>query len=300
MMKKTLLLIGLWLGVTTSTYAEDADSLYARDLLPVGTLAPDMVDHEGNTLSLAKYRGRCVVLDFWATWCPDCRKDIPEMMKLYHKYDMKGVEFIGVSFDTNQETLTNFLEKENIRWTQISEFRKWKETKISKDYHINWIPTMYLIDTDGKVALATVEIEKLKEKLKTMELVKPELAGQDRMPQFPGGLPLLMKFLQGNIKYPSKAHQYGIEGRVLVKFTVEKDGQVTNVEVEKTTIQDHLSSFKYDKYTIAEKQSMRAQGQQLLEEEALRVVNKMPKWEPALRRGVPVRVKYHLPVTFKL
>lgn len=285
--------------MVTSLSAQNADSLYARDLLPVGTMAPNLINHKGEVISLEKYRGRCVVLDFWATWCPDCRKDIPEMKKLHHQYDMQGVEFIGVSFDTDQETLNNYLEKEHIAWPQISEFKKWKETKLSKDYHVNWIPTMYLIDTDGKVALATVEIEKLKEKLKTIELVKPELAGQDKMPQFPGGIPMLVKFLSGNIKYPELAERYGIEGRVVVKFFVEKDGQISGTEIEHSKIQSILSS-KFDKLTPAEKTAVRNQAQQQMENEALRVANKLPKWEPALRRGKPVRVKYSLPCTFKL
>lgn len=298
-MRTILFALFCLIGVGTPLSAQNADSLYARDLLPVGTVAPDLIDHEGKVISLEKFRGHCVVLDFWATWCPDCRKDIPEMKKLHQLYDMKGVEFIGVSFDQHQETLNNYLEKENIRWRQVSEFKKWKETKLSKDYHINWIPTMYLIDTDGKVALATVEIEKLKEKLKTIELVKPELAGQDKMPQFVGGMPMLMKFLSANVKYPEIAERFGIEGKVVVKFFVEKDGQVLETEIENSKILD-IRSAKFERLSPLEKSDVRNLAKQMMEKEALRVANKLPKWEPALRRGKPVRVKYSLPFTFRL
>ena len=74
-------------------------------LLDVGTVAPDLVNEKGNVLSLEKYRGRCVVLHFWATWSPNCKKDMAKMKELYATYDIQGVEFIGVSYDTEQETL---------------------------------------------------------------------------------------------------------------------------------------------------------------------------------------------------
>ena len=95
---------------------------------------------------------------------------------------------------------------------------------MAKDYHIQWIPTMYLLDTEGRVLLATVEIDKLKAKLaelkKANQLVAPELAGQDHAPQYPGGVQELMKFLSNNIKYPVEAEHYGVEGRVMISFFV--------------------------------------------------------------------------------
>ena len=303
-MKKSICCIILFMSFTFIVNAQNLDSLYAKDLLPIGTMAPDLLDSEGKVVSLEEYKGRCVVLDFWATWCPDCRKDIPEMKKLYSQYDSQGVEFIGVSFDTDKEVLNNYLKKESIHWRQVSELKKWKETATSKAYHINWIPTLYLLDTDGKVILATVEIKKLKSKLEELKknhsFVVPELAGQDHLAQFPGGLPVLMKFLSANIKYPKEAERYGIGGRVIIKFIVEKDGTITNAEVEKIDVKDHLSLGKFDKYSASEKQSMRFSATNQLVKEALRVVDKMPKWDPAMRRGKPARVEYSLPITFNL
>lgn len=303
-MKKFICCIILFASFTSILNAQNLDSLYAKDLLPIGTVAPDLLDSEEKAVSLEEYKGRCVVLDFWATWCPDCRKDIPEMKKLYSQYDSQGVEFIGVSFDTDKEVLNNYLKKESIHWRQVSELKKWKETMTSKAYHINWIPTLYLLDTDGKVILATVEIKKLKSKLEELKknhsLVVPELAGQDHLAQFPGGLPVLMKFLSANIKYPKEAERYGIRGRVIIKFIVEKDGTISNAEVAKIDVKDHLSLSKFDKYSASEKQSMRFSATNQLVKEALRVVDKMPKWDPAMRRGKPTRAKYSLPITFNL
>jgi thiol-disulfide isomerase/thioredoxin len=142
--------------------AQDLDSLYARDLLTVGTVAPDLTDVEGQTVSLEKYRGQYVVLDFWASWCPDCRKDMPQMKELYTQYSGNRVQFLGISFDTTREALGNYLEKEAIAWPQVTELKKMKESKMAQAYHIKWIPSIYLLDPNGKVLLATVEIEKLK------------------------------------------------------------------------------------------------------------------------------------------
>ena len=297
-------MIAVLTGMVGTMMAQGLDEKYATDLLPVGTLAPDLIDPMDSIHRIADFHGRCVVLDFFATWCSDCRKDLPEMKKLYMTYDMEGVEFLGVSFDTDFSVLQAFMDKESLPWRVISDLKKMKESKMAKDYHIQWIPTMYLLDTEGRVLLATVEIDKLKAKLaelkKANQLVVPELAGQDHAPQYPGGVPELIKFLSNNIKYPVLAEQYGIEGRVLINFFVETDGTVSERKVVKAELKNRLSDKKFSKLSDADKDAIREKGEGLLKEEALRVVGKMPNWEPALRRGKKVRVKYTLPISFKL
>lgn len=289
--------------VSTMT-AQGLDEKYAADLLPVGTKAPDLVDPTHKVHPIDDFRGRCVVLDFFASWCGDCRKDMPEMKRLYTQYDIQGVDFIGISFDTDADKLQEYMDKEQMPWRVLSELEKMKDSKMAKDYHIQWIPTMYLLDTEGHVVLATVEIEKLKAKLeelkKANKLVAPELAGLDHAPQYPGGIPELMKFLSNNIQYPVEAEHYGVEGRVMVNFVVDKDGTVSDMKVAKTELKNRLSDKKFKKYSDIDKYAMREKGEGQLKEEALRVVRKMPNWEPALRRGEKVRVKYSLPITFKL
>lgn len=284
--------------------AQDLDAKYATNLLPVGTQVPDLIDALGDKHPVSDFRGRCVVLDFFATWCGDCRKDLPEMKKIFQKYDMEGVEFIGISFDTDSEVLQNFMDKEQIHWRVLSELKKMKDAQMAQDYHIQWIPTMYLLDTEGRVALATVEINKLKFKLaqlkKANALVAPELAGQDHAPQYPGGVQELIKFLSNNIKYPVEAEHYGVEGRVMINFVVETDGTVSDMKVVDTELKNRLSDKKFSKYSDIDKYAMREQGEGQLKEEALRVVGKMPHWEPAKRRGHPARVRYTLPISFKL
>ena len=292
------------MAMVSTTTAQGLDEKYAADLLPVGTKAPDLVDPTHKVHPIDDFRGRCVVLDFFASWCGDCRKDLPEMKRLYAQYDIQGVDFIGISFDTDADKLQEYMDKEQMPWRVLSELEKMKDSKMAKDYHIQWIPTMYLLDTEGHVVLATVEIEKLKAKLeelkKANKLVAPELAGLDHAPQYPGGIPELMKLLSNNIQYPVEAEHYGVEGRVMVNFVVDKDGTVSDMKVAKTELKNRLSDKKFKKYSDIDKYAMREKGEGQLKEEALRVVRKMPNWEPALRRGEKVRVKYSLPITFKL
>ena len=304
MMRKVFVFVGMLMCMANTLMAQDLDAKYATNLLPVGTQVPDLIDALGDKHPVSDFRGRCVVLDFFATWCGDCRKDLPEMKKLFQKYDMEGVEFIGISFDTDSEVLQNFMDKEQIHWRVLSELKKMKDAQMAQDYHIQWIPTMYLLDTEGRVALATVEINKLKFKLaqlkKANALVAPELAGQDHAPQYPGGVQELIKFLSNNIKYPVEAEHYGVEGRVMINFVVETDGTVSDMKVVDTELKNRLSDKKFSKYSDIDKYAMREQGDGQLKEEALRVVGKMPHWEPAKRRGHPARVRYTLPISFKL
>lgn len=100
-------------------------------------------------------------------------------------------------------------------------------------------------------------------------------AAVDVVPEFPGGMPALMTWLGANVRYPETAQINNVQGRVVVKFVVEKNGSIAQVEVVKGVDKD-------------------------LDKEAVRVVSKMPKWSPGKKDGVPVRAYFNLPVTFRL
>lgn len=148
----------------------DFDAKYATELVKAGTQAPDfkMKTIDGKTFQLSKLKGRTVVLDFWASWCPDCRKDAPEVVRMQQEYGPQGVEFVGVSMDTDVEAWRKACEKYGIRYTQVSELKKFKETDIAKAYGVRWIPSMVVIDKDGKVALSTVLTYKVDKYLKEL------------------------------------------------------------------------------------------------------------------------------------
>jgi hypothetical protein len=86
----------------------------------------------------------------------------------------------------------------------------------------------------------------------------------------------------------------------MINFVVETDGTVSDMKVVDTELKNRLSDKKFSKYSDIDKYAMREQGEGQLKEEALRVVGKMPNWEPAKRRGHPARVRYTLPISFKL
>ena len=146
------------------TTQQDLDEKYATELVKPGTVAPDfkMNTPDGKTIQLSNFaKGKTVVLDFWASWCPDCRKDAPEVVRLYEKYHQYGVEFIGISMDTDVEAWKNAIEKFGITYPQVCELKKFKETDISKAYGVKWSPSMVVVGSDGLVKLSTVQIDKL-------------------------------------------------------------------------------------------------------------------------------------------
>ena len=98
----------------------------------------------------------------------------------------------------------------------------------------------------------------------------------ETMPEFPGGQQALFKYLSENVKYPVIAQENGIQGRVICQFVVNKDGSIVDVEV------------------------VRSGGDASLDKEAVRVIKSMPKWKPGKQRGKAVRVKYTVPVNFRL
>ena len=146
-----------------SGVVEDLDAKYATNLLKPGTDAPDinLQTIDGKQFSLKSLRGKYVVLDFWASWSPDCRKDSPYIMSLYEKFAPKGVEFVGVSFDTKAEAWKNGVEKLGIKYTQVSDMKHMRESAVAQTYCVKWIPTVYVVDPEGKVVLGTVMSDKV-------------------------------------------------------------------------------------------------------------------------------------------
>ena len=154
-------------AITISAQPHDEDTKYATELLKPGTQVPDikMKDINGKKFQLSKLKGKYVVLDFWASWCPDCRKDAPNVHRLYEKFHQKGVEFVGVSFDTEAEAWRNAVDKYDLTWTHVSELKRMKESTTAQAFGVRWIPSMYLIDPEGKVLLGTVLSDKLERTL---------------------------------------------------------------------------------------------------------------------------------------
>ena len=125
----------------------------------------------------------------------------------------------------------------------------------------------------------------------------------EQLPQFPGGEVELMKFIAQNIKYPAEATKYGVQGRVLVQFVVETDGSLSNCKILENPKKSGANMVIVTAQ-MTDKQRQDAEGHnagvQAMRDEAIRVVNAMPKWQPGKQRGRAVRCKFHIPVTYKL
>lgn len=141
---------------------------------------------------------------------------------------------------------------------------------------------------EDNVEVASVEINTEDDKNKVVAISAPVTSAPieeeednvvfqvvEKMPSFPGGDAALFKFLGENVKYPVIAQENGVQGRVICQFVVNRDGSIVDVEVVRSVDAS-------------------------LDKEAIRVIKSMPKWSPGQQRGKPVRVKYTLPVNFKL
>ncbi len=127
-------------------YRDKADPMSAL----VGKVVPDFsaTDIEGKPISLEQYRGKVVLLDFWAVWCGPCISEMPNVKRVYNTYKDQGFEIIGVSLDTDEVRLRNYLKANDIPWHQIFSGQKWN-SPLAKQYHIRSIPAPWLIARDG-------------------------------------------------------------------------------------------------------------------------------------------------------
>jgi rhodanese-related sulfurtransferase/peroxiredoxin len=137
---------------------EELDVKYAVELLAPGTPAPDFTlgDVDGKEVSFSDFRGRNVVLVFWASWCPDCRAEIPDLKKMAAAADPEQVQFVSVSYDRAFDTLCAFVKEQELPGVQLFDPAGKQDSEVGAAYGVKWIPSLYLIDPDGKVVFGTV------------------------------------------------------------------------------------------------------------------------------------------------
>jgi peroxiredoxin len=123
-----------------------------QSTLVAGAPFPDFKEKDvaGKPLSLAQYKGKGMLLSFWATASPACLRKLPELLKTYEKHQAKGLEIIGISLDDDPEKLTRFIKEKSLPWPQYCDGQGW-QNKLAVKYGIYRLPTTYLLDGGGKI-----------------------------------------------------------------------------------------------------------------------------------------------------
>lgn len=132
----------------------------------VGVEAPDFTLQQpnGEMLSLSDLRGQYVLIDFWASWCGPCRRENPNVKKVYDKYHEKGFEILGVSLDKNQQAWLNAIGQDELNWRHVSDLKYWQSSVVPL-YNITGIPMTVLVDKNGIIVGKNLRGESLEIKL---------------------------------------------------------------------------------------------------------------------------------------
>ncbi|HTX88369.1 MAG TPA: TlpA disulfide reductase family protein [Bacteroidales bacterium] len=132
----------------------------------VGQIAPDFTqgDTTGKPITLSSFRGKVILVDFWASWCGPCRAENPNVVKAYHAYKDKGFDVLGVSLDTDHGKWTKAINKDGLVWNQVSDLKGWFNL-VAKQYGIMSIPSNFLLDKDQKIIARDLRGDALDKKL---------------------------------------------------------------------------------------------------------------------------------------
>jgi peroxiredoxin len=124
------------------------------DVRPVsiGHKAPDfrLMDQNFKAVKVSDYKGKYLILDFWASWCAPCREENPNVVRLYNKFKDKGLDILGVSLDDNRIDWQNAIRADGLPWRQVSEFKNFNGPTV-KMYKIESIPSNFIIDPNGNI-----------------------------------------------------------------------------------------------------------------------------------------------------
>ncbi|WP_447639875.1 MULTISPECIES: redoxin domain-containing protein [Chitinophagaceae] len=159
---------GLPTGIALQTAIEQETSrLQQEKASEIGQEAPDFTQNDttGHPISLKDFRGKYVLVDFWASWCPPCRGENPNVVAAFKKYHDKNFTILGVSFDKNKSSWLDAIHEDGLTWNHVSDLQYWNNA-VGKIYGIQSIPANILIDPNGKIIAKDIRGEVLQETLR--------------------------------------------------------------------------------------------------------------------------------------
>lgn len=132
----------------------------------VGTDALDFTqnDVDGKPVKLSSFKGKYVLLDFWASWCKPCRQENPNVVKVYNQFKNKNFTVLGVSLDQSKDAWVKAIQADKLAWNHVSDLQQWNNA-VAQMYHIQSIPGNFLIDPNGKIVARDLRGEDLEKKL---------------------------------------------------------------------------------------------------------------------------------------
>ncbi|MGH2645008.1 MAG: redoxin domain-containing protein, partial [Chitinophagaceae bacterium] len=123
-------------------------AVMAKTAIGQPALAFTQNDVNGKPVSLSDFKGKYVLVDFWASWCGPCRAENPNVVKAYNQYKDKNFTILGVSLDQDSTAWTKAIAHDHLTWTEVSDLQGWKNV-VAQEYGVNAIPANYLVDTNG-------------------------------------------------------------------------------------------------------------------------------------------------------
>jgi len=135
----------------------------------VGKQAPDLAlpDVKGNIVSLTSFRGKYLLVDFWASWCSPCRQENPNVVKVYQEFKNKNFTILGVSLDKDKDAWQKAIQEDQLTWTHVSDLKYWNSKAVDL-FRFEGIPYNILVDPQGKIIAEGLRGDDLENKLKTL------------------------------------------------------------------------------------------------------------------------------------
>jgi len=141
-------------------------------LTDIGQPAPDFTqpDTAGRAITLSSFKGKYILVDFWASWCGPCRRENPAVVKAWRRFHPKGFDILGVSLDNNREKWLDAIKKDQLPWTHVADLQGWQNS-VARLYGVRGIPMNYLLDKNGRIIARNLRGQALEQELTA--LLKP-------------------------------------------------------------------------------------------------------------------------------